>query len=199
MENKIHSIILPKISSGGGDDEIFIFNINTNKQIAGHNVLKGTLSRVLKRKHFRYKSMQLKELEANTFALLGDNDKLREFVKQTKKIFHRYSRDQYALALDVFSSAKNPKTFQRALDYCIENKTFGMKTLYDAYKRSGGECKEKDQAQKKRIITGRFKQINIQAVKVTARNIGCYEALTKKGKGLLKRNHIEMFLIICRF
>ena len=159
--------------------EIYIFNKRSGEEIAKYVTLKGTAKRARRSEHFRYKSFNLKEIETKVFSMF-DDEGWKEFVYQTKKAYPRYCRDQYTLALKVFSSLEDPGIFQMALDYCLDNKTFGMKVLYDTYKHYLKEHKEEQE-----IIFNAFKGItsleDIPEVEVSKRSVDEYAALVKKG------------------
>ncbi len=162
---------------------IFIFDIRTGKEIARHEIPTGGVKKVFKRDHFRYKFLSLNELEGKAM-LLFDDKEWKIFVENTKKSFPRYCRDQYTLALNKFSKIEEMEIFQMSVSYCLENKTYGMKKLYDTYKYLLKEHKEEQD-----IILGAFNKMPLlinraSSVNVAKRPLRMYEALIgKKDEG----------------
>ncbi|GMT43271.1 MAG: transposase for insertion sequence element IS21-like protein [bacterium] len=157
------------------DDEIFIFENRTGKEIARHKIPDGA-KKVSKRDHFRYKSFPLNELEEKVI-LLFDDERWKSFVENTRKAFLRYRRDQYTLALRRFTKIEETGIFRRAVAYCLENKTYGMKKLHDTY-----QYLLKEHRQKQQIVLGLFSEtprpINrASSVNVSKRSVELYEAL----------------------
>jgi transposase len=160
------------------DEEIFIFDSRTGKEIACHEIPEGIEKKVYKKDHFRYKSSSLKELEEEVLLLFDDKD-WKLFVENTKKSFPRYCRDQYSLALRKFTKIEETGIFQMSVSYCLENKTYGMKKLHDTYQYLLKEHKEEQQ-----IVLGVFSKAPLlinraSSVKVSKRSLQMYEALIK--------------------
>lgn len=154
---------------------IFIFDIKTGKEIARHEIPAGGVKKVFKRDHFRYKSLPLNELEAKVM-LLFDDKEWKVFVGNTKKSFTRYCRDQYSLALNKFAKIEEMGIFQMSVSYCLENKTYGMKKLYDTYQYLLKEHREEQKA-----IAGIFRKVPLlinrsSSVRVSKRPVEMYEA-----------------------
>ncbi len=147
------------------DDEIFIFDVITQKEIAKHKIPKGSIKKVVKREHFRYKSLPLNNLEEEVLKLFN-NKQWRSFVEYTTKAYQRYRRDQYALALNKFAEIKETdETFKAAVGYCIENKTYGMKKLYDTYMymiNKDEEERDLNNPKEVRLVTNKSAYLNVQ-------------------------------------
>lgn len=154
-------------------DELYIFDSKTGAEIATHSIPKGGVKKVLNRGHFRYKSLELNELEEKVISLF-DDETWKEYVKKVRKVLSRFSRDQFIFALDHFSSLEEPELFRSALIYCQEDNTIGMKVLYDTYKYY---LKEQNEDQSN--ITNAFNNIgglyNIPEVRVSKRSVDKYE------------------------
>lgn len=166
---------LRKVEFYQTSNKLYIFDNKTGAEIAEHLIPKGTVKKVFKREHFRYKSLQVNELEEKVLSLFED-ELWGKYVKKIRKDFSRFSRDQFIFALDHFSLVEDPELFKNALLYCYEDNTYGMKALYDTYKYYLEEQKE-DQS----IIIGTFKNIggihNIPEVIVQKRSVEKYENL----------------------
>jgi len=164
---------LRKVEFYQTSNKLYIFDNKTGAEIAEHLIPKGTVKKVFKRKHFRYKSLQVNELEEKALSLFED-ELWEKYVKKTRKAFSRFSRDQFIFALDHFSLVEEPELFKNALLYCYEDKTYGMKALYDTYKYYLEEQKE-DQS----IVFNAFKNTigiyNIPEVIVSKRPVEKYE------------------------
>lgn len=161
------------------DSKIFIFDSRTGKEIASHTIppMAGG-KRVVNRDHFRNKSFPIKELEDNVLDLF-DNEQWKEFVKRTRKAYPRYPRDQYTFALENMRIVEDEGIFMMAVEYCLENKTYGMKKLHDTY---GYLFKEHKQEQE--IIFKAFSGIpallsgtRTTELKVAKRSVEIYESL----------------------
>ena len=109
-------------------------------------------------------------------------------MEYTTKAYKRYKRDQYALALSKFSEIKETDgIFKAALDYCLDNKTYGMKKLYDTYVYMTSKDKEEQKSSLDNIKNQ--KEIRLTTEKVICLNvqkrlIASYEAIlanTQKG------------------
>ena len=165
------------------DDEIFIFDSRTGKEITRHDIPEGGVKKVFKRNHFRYKSLPLNELEEKVL-LLFDDEQWRVFLENTHKTLPRYYRDQLSLALKKFTKVEELGIFQLAVSYCLENKTYGIKVLSDTYKYLLKEHEEEQQ-----IIFKAFSRIPLMVnrastVDVSKRSVDTYEAyLTGDKKG----------------
>lgn len=158
------------------DTEIFIFDSRSGKEIAHHEIPKGGAKRVYKSDHFRYKSLDLNELEERVLLLFCDEE-WKGFVEKTRKAFPRYCRDQYSFALDRFGVVEEIGLFQEALAYCLENRTYGMKKLYDTYQYLLNEHREEQE-----IIAGVFGKATLEikrasGVHVPTRSVEKYETL----------------------
>ena len=156
------------------DREIFIFDSRSGKEIAHHEIPKGGVKKVYKTDHFRYKSLDLNELEEQVLLLFPDEE-WKGFVENTRKAFPRYCRDQYSFALDRFGRVEEIGIFQEALVYCLENKTYGMKKLYDTYRYLLKEHREEQQ-----VIAGAFGKASLEidrisSVRVSERPVEKYE------------------------
>jgi len=150
VEGKEYSIPIEyrskKVEFYKTDHEIFIFDAITQKEIASHKIPKGNIKKVTKREHFRYKSLPLNRLEEEVLKLFN-NKQWKSFVEYTTKAYQRYRRDQYALALSKFSEIKETdEIFKTALGYCLDNKTYGMKKLYDTYMYMTNNNDKREQA-----------------------------------------------------
>lgn len=154
-------------------NELYIFDSKTGIEIANHTIPKGAVKRVFNRGHFRYKSLEVKELEEKVISLFDDGI-WREYVKKVRKVLSRFARDQFIFALSHFSSLEEPELFRNALIYCQKDNTIGMKVLYDTYKYYLKEHKEEQS-----IIFNAFKNIGglykTPEIIVSKRSVDKYE------------------------
>ncbi len=159
---------------------IYIFDSRTGKEIAVHTVPPtGGERRIANRNHFRNNSLQLNDLESKVLLLLEDEN-WKYFVKETRKAFPRYSRDQFTLALDRFKEIEDKGIFMTALTYCLDNKTYGMKKLFDTYQYLLEEHREES-----KIILGAFSKVpasvkRAHQVVVSKRPVKEYETLLNR-------------------
>lgn len=115
---------------------------------------------------------------------LFNNKQWKSFVEYTTKAYQRYRRDQYALALNKFAEIKaTDETFKAAVGYCIENKTYGMKKLYDTYMymiNKDEEERDLNNPKEVRLVTNKSAYLKVQK-----RPIASYETfLVNTGAGV---------------
>jgi len=167
------------------DSKIFIFDSRSGVEVASHTIPPiGGGKRVVNRDHFRNKLFSLKELEDKVLGFF-DNEQWKEFVKGTPKAYPRYSRDQYTFALENMRIVEDEGIFLMAVEYCLENKTYGMKKLHDTYGYLLKEHKQEQEINFK-AFSGMPALLNgtrATELKVAKRPVESYESLVVSENG----------------
>lgn len=113
---------------------LFVFDRHTGKEIAEHS-LSLIPGEIVKNKglarDMSTKAGELKEEVLNYYSL----DNWKVFLDFNFKTFNRYVRDQCIDARKYFSNRNIETTvLGRALEFCIQNRTYSMANLNDTYK-----------------------------------------------------------------
>lgn len=165
------------------EKELYLYNKETGKEICCHKIPEGvTGKKVVIRSHFRANSTSVNALEQKVRAYIA-YPAWQQFVTKNHETYSRYFRDQCMLAEKYFSQDTENIHLHRALDYCIENKTFSMKALYDTYRFYIREGERENECVVNPPILETVKPFPEFAV--SARSMESYESLvTSKAGGL---------------
>lgn len=114
--------------------KLFIFDILTGKEIVEYDISPIPGKKISKREFKRDKERTATELKQGIVNLFGlENWKI--FASMNFKAFPRYVRDQCIDAKKYFSSGDiDELILDKALKFCIENKTPSFANLNDTYK-----------------------------------------------------------------
>jgi transposase len=114
--------------------KLFVFDINSNEQIAEYNLSPLNGQKITNRVHDRRRETKIEDLKKTVFGLFKNSDKWKRFAKTNFITYHRYVRDQVSNALKHFKDRDiNACILSRALTYCLENKTYSFANLNDTY------------------------------------------------------------------
>ncbi|RKY75762.1 hypothetical protein DRQ07_11370 [candidate division KSB1 bacterium] len=113
-------------------DTLFIFDRYTGKEIARHLITQIPGAKRIQRGHFREKSKKASELRQEVLHLYKFSQ-WREFAERNFRAFPRYTRDQCILAKKYFISGIKETVLKQSIDYCLENKIYSFKVLFDTY------------------------------------------------------------------
>jgi len=114
--------------------KLFVFDKHTGKEIAEYSLslMPGqTVKNKVVTRDMSTKAGELKEEVMNYFSI----EHWKVFLNFNFKAFNRYVRDQCLEARKYFSDQDIETTvLSRALEFCIENKTYSMANLNDTYR-----------------------------------------------------------------
>jgi len=151
---------------------IYIFDVITGKEICSHYLSLIPGERVIDREHFRDKEKSSKELKSKVIELFS-LDKWKIFIQKNFKELPRYIRDQCLDAIKYFSDNEvYPDILDKALEYCLENKTHTISNLNDTYKYFSMY----EESKKVTEIPLEYLKNNLERVNVQNRDIGFYKS-----------------------
>jgi len=114
--------------------KLFVFDILTGKEIVEYDISLLPGKKISKREFKRDKEKMAAELKQGVVNLFGLGN-WKTFVSMNFKAFPRYVRDQCIDAKKYFSSGDIDEIIlDKALEFCIENKTPSFANLSDTYK-----------------------------------------------------------------
>ena len=150
-------------------EKLFIFDPVSATEIAEHAVASIPGSVVSTRAHFRMREQSVKQLLAQTRALV-DLPLWRKFVKRNTERFNRYVRDQALEAKRYFSGQLDLSALSEALSFCLEYETFSFASLRDTYQAFLSETTEV--AERPSVPMA----LEIPKVEVTHRSLATYQS-----------------------
>ena len=126
---------------------------------------------------------QLREAVLNKYPL----ERWREFVRYNFKVFQRYVRDQCVEAERRFGEDADLEGLDRALEFCLEHRTYSMANLHDTYtyyKRLSEAKEEEDLLEK---MGPQLKEVSNyrRQIRVSKRDLGVYSSLISILLGVL--------------
>jgi transposase len=151
---------------------VYIFDVVTGKEICNHYLSLIPGERVIDREHFRDKEKSSKELKEKVIELFPLNN-WKIFIQNNFKELPRYVRDQCLDAMKYFSCNEvDSGILDKALEYCLENKTHTISNLNDTYKYFSlyGE------ARKITEIPFEYLKNNVERVNIQNRDIRFYKS-----------------------
>ena len=168
------------------EDTLFIFDRYTGKQITEYplSVIPGSVE---KNKDCYRKTgqstQQLREAVLNKYPL----ERWGEFVLKNFKAFQRYVRDQCLEAERRFGEDVELENLDRALEFCLEHRTYSMANLHDTYRyyKRLSEAKEEEDLLEK--MKPQLKQVSRyrREVRVSKRDLEVYTSLISIVMGVL--------------
>ena len=160
--------------------ELFIYKEGTSVEIAHHSLSLENGVKIFEKGHFRSNSLPLNELHEQVLQMFPFPS-WKTFVKQNKKAFSRYSRDQFLEAKKLFAEKGDTSILEDAVDFCLTNNTVSMRELFDTYSHLLQEHTEQQHT-----IQEAFSSIfskPVQSPHVTKRAICEYESAIGSPKG----------------
>jgi len=159
------------------DAKLFVFDSYTGVQIAEHDISLIPGKKRTKKKHYRKNGKGTKEMRNELLQWLP-LENWRRFVELNFKNLSRYVRDQCLEAKRHFRGDIDIECLDRALEFCLEHKTYTMANLKDTYWYFKGisETGEED------ILSKLEPQLKDVArykkdIRVSKRDIGVYKSL----------------------
>jgi hypothetical protein len=113
-------------------DMLFVFDPIQNHEIARHTLSSIPGKKIKNHEHFRQKestASTLKQQVLDMFAMPG----WKKFAEKNAKTFSRYIRDQCLDAQRFFTSETDAQVLEKAIEYCLANKTYSYANLRDTY------------------------------------------------------------------
>ena len=167
------------------EDRLFIFDRHSSKQITEYK-LSFIPGSILKNRDCYRKTGQstrdLREAVLNKYPL----ERWGEFVRQNFKAFQRYVRDQCLEAERRFSADIDLEYLDRALEFCLEHRTYSMSNLHDTYTyyRRLSDTRDADLLGK---MGPQLKEVSRyrSEIKVSKRDLGVYQSLISIVLGVL--------------
>jgi len=157
--------------------KLFVFDSYTGVQISEHDISLIPGSKITKREHYRNNGKGTKTMRNELMQWLP-LENWRSFVELNFKNLSRYVRDQCLEAKRYFGGDIDIECLDRALEFCLEHKTYTMANLKDTYRYFQGisETGEEDilsklEPQLKNVA--RYKK----DIRVSKRDIGVYKSL----------------------
>ncbi|MBA7585562.1 hypothetical protein ES708_27546 [subsurface metagenome] len=156
-------------------ERLFIYDIRSGEKIAEHAISPIPGSRISNRTRCHHKELKQKQLKEELKRLF-DLDSWSEFVDKNFRMYTRYFRDQYHEALRKFSQGIEREHLMKAIDLCLENRTYTMANLADTYQYYQQEA---ELTLPKVKIVSRLRDIprEKKEFQVEKRDIGVYRAL----------------------
>ena len=157
--------------------KLFVFDSYTGAQMAEHDISLIPGSKITEREHYRKNGKGTKEMRKELMEWLP-LENWRRFVELNFKNLSRYVRDQCLEAKRDFGRDIDIECLNRALEFCLEHKTYTMANLKDTYRYFQGisETGEED------ILSKLEPQLKDVArykkdIRVSKRDIGVYKSL----------------------
>ena len=156
---------------------VFVFDRHTGQQIADHELALTPGKKVINREHYRKNGKSAQEMKDEVLRKFP-LDRWVEFAQANFKRYPRYVRDQCIEAHRRFGEDVDPESLDRALEFCLDYKTYSVANLYDAYLYYKGlsETKEEDLLAK---MGPQLKEVSRyrREIKVSKRDLGVYKSL----------------------
>lgn len=159
--------------------KLFIFDKHTGNEIACHTLCEIQGNKRIDRQHFREKSKKVEDLKRDTLNMFNYSNWIK-FAEINFKTFSRYTRDQCVLAKKYFSYEIKRDALIKSLSYCLENKIYSYKELFNTYSYF-----QKEKSLDKNLIVAPISlklPKRIQSPEVARHDIGIYTELIKAGK-----------------
>ena len=159
------------------DTKLFVFDSYTGVQITDHDISMIAGKRITKKEHYRSNGKGTREMRTEVmekFAL----EKWKRFAEANFKELSRYVRDQCLEAQRHFSGDIDLESLDRALEFCLEHKTYTMANLRDTYRYYQGisETEEEDILRKLEPQLKDVAQYK-KDIRVAKRDMGVYKSL----------------------
>jgi len=111
----------------------FVFDIHTGEEIYCHKLSPIPGQKITISEHFRQKDRSTEDLKKEVFSQFSFSS-WKRFAEHTFKAFPRYMRDQCLLAQKHFGEKTDVVFLERAVEFCLSNKTYSMADLADTYR-----------------------------------------------------------------
>lgn len=159
------------------EERVFVFDVHTGEQIAEHTLSLSPGMKIIKREHHRRDgktTKQIKDEVRGKFSL----GRWGEFVEANFEVLSRYVRDQCLEAHKHFSGEVDLGCLDKALEFCLEHKTYTMVNLRDTYQYYRGlEDSEGEDILDK--LGPHLKEVSRykKEIQVAKRELGVYKSL----------------------
>lgn len=113
------------------NNKLIILNLDTNEEIARHEIPSSKGNLVRNTNHQRNKSAKINKYIENVVSKFDDKDKIYDFIEIIRKSRPRYIRDNLTIIDNTIKN--NPsETVDKALNYCIKYNLYSGIDLRDA-------------------------------------------------------------------
>jgi len=167
------------------ESRLFVFDQHTREQVAEHELSLTPGKKVINREHYRKNGKSAQEMKDEVLRKFPI-EKWIEFAQENFKRYSRYVRDQCLEAQRRFGKEVDPECLEKALEFCLEHKTYSMANLHDTYLYYKGlrDTRENDllatvQPQLKEISRYR------RGIQVAQRDLGVYKSFLRVLMGVL--------------
>ncbi|EYE87201.1 hypothetical protein Q428_14620 [Fervidicella metallireducens AeB] len=154
------------------DQYIVIYDLDTEIEIARHEIPQSKGNLVANNHHRRDKSQKIKTMIENIIKKFTDQDKAKVLLEGIHNEKPRYIRDQLMLIDSVIQSASN-SSISKALDYCVKNHLFSAVDFRDA--------------------VNHYSKINVESENAPVEIKGITESATSKITGKVKVRSISEY------
>jgi transposase len=165
--------------------KLFVFDQRTGEQIEEHELSLIPGTKVIKRSSYRKNGKSTQEMKEEVLGKFP-SAKWGEFVQRNFKRYSRYVRDQCIEAQRWFGQKVDPDSLEKALEFCLEHKTYSIANLHDTYLYYQ---RLKDKGEKDLLSTVRpqLKEISCyrRGIQVAQRDIGVYTSFLKVLMGVV--------------
>jgi len=159
------------------DTKLFVFDSYTGVQITEHDISLIPGKKITKREHYRNNGKGTSEMRKEVMEMFA-LEKWKHFTQANFKEHSRYVRDQCLEAPRHFRGDIDLESLDRALEFCLEHKTYTMANLSDTYRyyESLSETEEEDILRKLEPHLKDVAQYK-KDIRVSKRDIGVYKSL----------------------
>ena len=159
------------------DTELFVFDRYTGVQIAEQDISLIPGKKITKKEHYRNNGKGTREMRNEVIEMFA-LENWKRFAQANFKKLSRYVRDQCLEAQRHFRGDIDLESLDRALEFCLEHKTYTMANLSDTYRyyKSLSGTEEEDILSK---IEPQLKEVAQykKDIRVSKRDIGVYKSL----------------------
>ena len=159
------------------DTKLFVFDNTTGEQIVEHDISLIPGKKINKKKHSRSNGKGTREMRDEVMQMFA-LENWKRFVSANFKELSRYVRDQCLEAQRHFSGDIDLEGLDRALEFCLEHKTYTMANLSDTYRyyKVLSETDEEDILSKLEPQLKDIAQYK-KDIRVAKRDMGVYKSL----------------------
>ena len=167
--------------------KLFVFDQRTGEQIEEHELSLMPGKKVIKRNQYRKNGKSTQEMKEEVLAKFPIA-KWIEFAQENFKRYSRYVRDQCIEAQRRFGreGGVDPESLEKALEFCLEHKTYSIANLHDTYLYYQG-LKEKGETDLLSTVRPQLKEISgyRKGIQVAQRDLGVYKSFLRVLMGVL--------------
>jgi len=165
--------------------KLFVFDQHTGEQIEEHELALIPGKKVIKRKQYRKNGKSTQEMKEEVLGKFPIA-KWIEFAQKNFKRYSRYVRDQCIEAQRRFGKEVDPESLEKALEFCLEHKTYSIANLHDTYLYYQG-LKEKGETDLLSTVRPQLREISRyrKGIQVAQRDLGVYKSFLRVLMGVL--------------